>query len=201
MNYFEYPPTPQELKDALPSRDIFDEALGSLSPNQVVNDMLTTLAWSRYRYRMLGTNDVDFFVECLKDRANYNWVWYSRIVETLIASDALSLKDSESLVTVTNDSENVTTGESHITGGNTMEHESLPATPVGGLSYIDSRDNNDTQSDGTNTTTVTDDTTNTTTQSGSSGLAIDRLNKLADGLREANDKFIREFEYLFMNRL
>lgn len=195
---YEYPPTPAELKAATPSRDIFDETMSTLSTNPAVNAMLISGAWSKFRFRHIGVDDVDVFVQCLQDRINDAWVWYSRVVDTLIDTETISLNDSESVVDVIGTNDTVSNNTSHSTGSNDLTHESLPVTPVNGISYLDSKDHSGSVNDGDVDGTINNDTTGKTTATGGSGLKIERLNKLTDELQRANNKFIKELESLFM---
>lgn len=57
-------PTPQSIKDD-DSRDVFREIFSSYSN---AGD-LEKIMWSAYRYRGIGNLDVDYWVQCMKDRA------------------------------------------------------------------------------------------------------------------------------------
>ena len=57
-------PTPQSIKDD-DSRDVFAEIF---SAYKYASDMEAVM-WAAYRYRGIGSVDVDYWVQCMKDRA------------------------------------------------------------------------------------------------------------------------------------
>jgi len=57
-------PTPQSIKDDC-SRDVFKEIFSSYSNAADLEKIM----WSAYRYRGIGNLDIDYWVQCMKGRA------------------------------------------------------------------------------------------------------------------------------------
>lgn len=184
---YDFPPTPQEIKnDSVSPRDIFAETIGVLvMPPSPVTIQLQAQAWNRFRNRCIGDVDIDYFIQCLADRVNDAWIWYSQIVSILSESDITALYDSESTVTTSSDSTASSEGES--------SEESPPSTPVDGRSYLTGKSNSSSEQTGSSD--------GSSISKNSSGMKIERFNKLAEEMRKANARFINELEPLFMNRL
>lgn len=171
------PWTPQEIKDKF-NTDVFQEALNQLNITDInIKRTLELQLWARFRNRMIGSLEWEKWLIMLKDQAIISWNWYQYVADTYTNPDLISHTD------------NSITEKEKVKVKNTTKTENLPDVPISTtVEYLSVRQNDDGSNDRDKTINY------------ASGRFLETTNKVADDLRQFNEKFVREFDYLFSNR-
>lgn len=155
-------PTPQSIKDD-DSRDVFKEIFSSY--NNAAD--LEKIMWSAYRYRGIGNLDVDYWVQCMKDRA-----------ETLDSVYDLKFKAVSQLKSDI-EQNGVDWSSSILKSKSTAKHFDPPSGSSALNSYVSEGDTTDFE------------------QSGQSGLQTETVKDWADGIPDIWREYAAEFKDLF----
>ena len=155
-------PTPQSIKDD-DSRDVFAEIF---SGYEYASDMEAVM-WAVYRYRGIGNIDVDYWVQCMKDRA-----------ELLSYTYDLKLRAISELKSKV-DTEGIDFSSSSLKSKSTAKHYDPPSGGSGLSSYVSEGDTTEFE------------------QSGQSGLQTETVRDWADGVPDVYREYANEFRDLF----
>lgn len=155
-------PTPQSIKDD-DSRDVFAEIFSSYSNAADLEKIM----WSAYRYRGIGNLDVDYWVQCMKDRA-----------ETLDPVYDLKFKAISKLKSDI-EQNGVDWSSSILKSKSTAKHFDPPSGSSALNSYVSEGDTNEFE------------------QSGESGLQTQTAKDWMDGVPDVYREYAAEFRGLF----
>lgn len=193
-------PTPQEILDEY-DVDVFAETVGLLDGPAMIIGMLEKLCWQRFRDRMIGDYDYEYWLVRLNDKVETTWLWYGRIAEQAMDAAMTDLGTHTRHLSIETSEESQQVVANVDSDHTETLTEDMPATPINPDDvYLSGRNNvtRDTTSDGTSET----DTSSSAVHDEEivDGLKIEVLGRVMNGLREANAAFVRELDELFINR-
>jgi hypothetical protein len=155
-------PTPQSIKDD-DSRDVFKEIFSSCSNAADLEKIM----WSAYRYRGIGNADVDYWVQCMKGRAEILSYTYDLKFKAI---SELKLKV---------DTYGIDYTSSSLKSKSTAKHYDPPSGGSALNSYVSEGDTTEFE------------------QSGGSGLETESVRDWADAIPDVYREYANEFRDLF----
>lgn len=175
--------TIQSLMDA--GRDVLTEIVNACDVNE--KEQCAKALLNRYRYRMIGSCDVERWVQAMTDRANldsdrWNTVFslYQSAMPTIDPNDL-----NERVRTV------IETENSSMTDNTDVEREDIPETADAATSkYLSEREGTDRDVSGQVDRNLTEKERN--------GLPYEVLGRAMDSVRDPYDDWARRFDDLFL---
>lgn len=202
--------TPQSVMDAS-GRDVFEEIIPNTaySYTKKRNEL-----WSRYRYFGIGSCNIEYWIQCMKDRyALIEESWDAKIkawdeyVASIASKVSFAAGSNSETVTDTRSFTTEHTGTISDSGSNTgtvtTEREDTPDNPAGSTKYLAERDTRtDNLTNGNtrtflNTDTVTNEGTLKTDREYYEGLDSATAAEYIDKVPDPWDGFTSQFRRLF----
>ena len=192
--------TPQEILDDY-EVDVFAETVGELDGSPAVLEMLQALCWQRFRDRMIGDYDYEYWLIRLNDRVLTTWNWYKRLADMAMSPDLASLETAIYSETTG------MTGSVVVDVDNTdpdiveSTDEDMPTTPIGPTDeYLSGRTRSNRNATAVGTSDETSSSNAEVSGTRTDGMKAELLDKLANALKSANVGFVRELDIMFVNR-
>ena len=155
-------PTPQSIKDD-DSRDVFAEIFSAYT---YASDMEAVM-WAVYRYRGIGNLDVDYWVQCMKDRA--------QALDSVYDLKFRAISELKAKI----DTEGIDYSSSSVRSKSTTRHYDPPSGSSALSSYVSEGDTTEFE------------------QSGDSGLQTESVRDWMDGVPDVWREYAAEFKDLF----
>ena len=218
------PKSPTEIKTEY-LVDVFETGAANMIGDAAILDAIKAACWRRFRHRAIGDYDYEYWLEILTDRMTDAWeeykykcdIYKDRVIWDLNNSKTDESRtnhaDNTSKVTVDADTTNTVTYNLTNSNDGSSQSEDMPDTPVvAGQEYLSRRENNNNTATQTGTTgtvasdgQIVDTIGNVTggataTITNQSGLTVELLNKVYDGIRNPFKDYAKELDNLFMNR-
>ena len=201
-------PTPQSIYDEgegdYPAgTDIFEEIFDGYQ--FTYSEAMQGVLWAVYRYYMIGSCDVERWVQCMRDRTSLIGAKWDAIMAKAANTDLADLHELSYIRTVKHQPITGTGGDvrtiSHqgnITDVN--EHEALPQTQTSDTKYLDSR-STDTHTNGqTDTDTYAPNTIDTEEYAEDRDINAATFSKMIREFPDLFDAFAREYSDYFIQR-
>ena len=175
--------TPQSLMDA--GRDVLTEIVNASDITD--KEQCTKALLNLYRYRMIGSCDVERWVQAMTDRANFDsdrWNTVFMIYRNGQPSQiAIDLNDRVRTVTES--------GSSTVKDNTSAEREDIPETADAATSkYLSAREGSKRDVTGSDDRSVTEKERN--------GLEYELLGRAMDSVRDPYDDWAKRFDDLFL---
>lgn len=174
--------TIQSLMDE--GRDVVTEIVNAsdITDKEMCSKALTNL----YRYRMIGSCDVERWVQAMTDRANLNsdrWNTVFSLYQSMPTIDPNDLNERVRTVTES--------GSSTVKDNTSAEREDIPETADAATSkYLSEREGSKRDVTGSDNRSVTEKERN--------GLPYEVLGRAMDSVRDPYDDWARRFDDLFL---
>ena len=175
--------TPQSLMDA--GRDVLTEIVNASDITD--KEQCAKALLNLYRYRMIGSCDVERWVQAMTDRANMDSNRWNTVFSLYQSSmPTIDPNDLNERVRTVTESEN-----SSMTDNTDVEREDIPETADAATSkYLSEREGSKRDVTGSDNRSVTEKERN--------GLEYELLGRAMDSVRDPYDDWARRFDDLFL---